>query len=275
VLAKSFDIFLSHSKVDREWVLSLKRALEAYQVTVWFDEQQLRPGDLWVDGLELGLGQSRSVGLVISPDAVASPWVKEEYHRAIILANRINETGGPGLRLIPLRLRAAPLPGFLEGRQSVDFTDEQQFPFALARLVEGIRQQRECVVSGPLPGTASQQFPTLTPVRQGVETLIDETHQRIQRSRIQLVLVLVASVMGISLVQAHPDWFGTFTSSISLLIGGLCAILAGPVLVENYREHWVYVQARKLHALAPYIPSDDQMFALRALTLGATSHVIR
>jgi hypothetical protein len=133
---KLFDIFLSHSKHDGEWVVALKDALESRRVSVWFDEQQLIPGDLWVDGLEHGLRQSRSLGLVVSPSAIASPWVKEEYTRALILSNQVD--AARRVRLIPIRLRTATLPGFLEGRRAVDFTDPEHFDVALERLIAGI-----------------------------------------------------------------------------------------------------------------------------------------
>lgn len=119
--AKTFDIFLSYKSDDFAWTNTLRGDLQKRGVRVWLDRSEIRPGDLFVEALENGLETSRAVGLVVSPRSMASTWVREEYYRALSLSQ------GKGLQLIPLLLETAELPGFLSGREYVDFRIDQSF----------------------------------------------------------------------------------------------------------------------------------------------------
>src|SRR5215204_3461725 len=112
---KKFDVFLSHNSRDKPWVITLKRSLESYGIRVWLDKDEIRPGDLFAEALEKGIAESKSVALVISPDAMRSGWVKAEYYRALSLSTNSN------LQLIPVLYRDAQIPGFLSDRSWVDF----------------------------------------------------------------------------------------------------------------------------------------------------------
>ena len=101
-----FDVFLSHSSIDKLWVKRLKDLLIECGLNVWLDQDEIRPGDLFVHALEQGLESSHTVALIISPEAMASGWVREEYARAVSLAQRAAKP----LRLIPVILREAELP---------------------------------------------------------------------------------------------------------------------------------------------------------------------
>jgi hypothetical protein len=83
---KPFDVFLSHNSRDKPWAVELKTALEARGLKVWLDKDEIRPGDQFAEALEQGIAQSATLALIISPEAVASGWVKREYHRALSLA---------------------------------------------------------------------------------------------------------------------------------------------------------------------------------------------
>lgn len=137
--AVSFDVFLSHSSADKPWVRKLKAALEARGLTVWLDEEQIAPGDLLVDAMETGIESAHTVVIVVSPEAVASGWVKEEYSRALALS----VDKGHELRLIPVLLRRAELPGFLKNRAWVDFRGEASFEGNVERLVRGITKRQQ------------------------------------------------------------------------------------------------------------------------------------
>jgi TIR domain len=53
-MGKRFDVFVSHSSVDKLWALRLVADLGRYGVSVWLDENEIRPGDLFVNALERG-----------------------------------------------------------------------------------------------------------------------------------------------------------------------------------------------------------------------------
>ncbi len=135
---KKFDVFLSHNSIDKPWVSRLKDALQARGLRVWLDRDEIRPGDLFVGALETGLEESKAVALIISPESVASAWVKEEYSRAMSLANDKKQP----LQLIPVILREAKLPGFLASRSWIDFSDESAFDNNLEQLIWGITNKK-------------------------------------------------------------------------------------------------------------------------------------
>src|SRR5262245_50239013 len=128
--AAQFDVFISHNSVDKPWATQLKAAVECRGLRVWLDQDETRPGDLFAKSLDDGIRSSRSVALVISPESISSAWVEEEYYRALSLANSHGKT----LRLIPVLLRSAELPGFLSSRQSVDFRDPMSFDNSVDQL---------------------------------------------------------------------------------------------------------------------------------------------
>lgn len=129
---KKFDVFLSHNSNDKPWVIDLKTALQSHGIKVWLDKDEIRPGDLFAEALEKGIRESRSVAIIISPDAMNSGWVKIEYHRALSLV--ISKK----LQLIPVLYKKAELPGFLEDRNWVDFSDTTKYNISLEQLIWGI-----------------------------------------------------------------------------------------------------------------------------------------
>lgn len=118
-----FDVFLSYQSGDATWVTRLADALRAKDLHVWRDREQIRGGDQFVSRLEEGLKASGCVVFVVSPGSVQSKWVTEEYHRALTLAN----SARGDLRLIPILISDAELPGFMSSRDYVDFRDPVRF----------------------------------------------------------------------------------------------------------------------------------------------------
>jgi hypothetical protein len=131
---EEFDVFLSHHSGDKPWVIALKAALVERGVKVWLDQDEIRPGDLFIDALEHGIQVSRCVAVVVSPESLKSAWVKEEYQRALVLSNSLRRE----LRIIPCVLRNAELPGFLASRHFVDFRDPARFDDRVNDLCHGI-----------------------------------------------------------------------------------------------------------------------------------------
>ncbi|MEO8659009.1 MAG: toll/interleukin-1 receptor domain-containing protein [Bryobacteraceae bacterium] len=128
-----FDVFLSYHSGDAAWVTALRSALVARNLKVWLDADQILPGDRYAEVLERGLEASRSVALIVSSGSLQSNWVKEEYYRALGLAN-----SNAALRLIPVLIEAVPVPGFLSSRSWADFRDPSKFDESLNRLCLGI-----------------------------------------------------------------------------------------------------------------------------------------
>ncbi len=152
----AFDVFLSHNSVDKAWVSQLKDDLRRYGLKVWLDKDEIPPGDLFAKALEQGLEDSQAVALIISPAAMASGWVEKEYYRALSLTNQ-------ALRLVPVILRQAEVPGFIQSYNWVDFRDEGQYAQNVWKLVWGITGRKPAKaldLTGPLTPPPITTAPT-------------------------------------------------------------------------------------------------------------------
>jgi hypothetical protein len=76
------DIFISYSRKDQEFVSRFASDLNAHVAFVWFDRSTIQPGQKWHDEIMDGIQECKAFILVLSPDAVASQYVREELNRA-------------------------------------------------------------------------------------------------------------------------------------------------------------------------------------------------
>jgi hypothetical protein len=125
-LPSGSDIFLCHSSVDKDFVRRLSGHLTRLGVRVWLDEWQVLPGQSLHDSIGSGLADCKYVGVVISPDSVASDWCKKELHQALA-QERIRPDS-----VVPLLWREADMPPFLLDKVYVDFRNE--YYVGVARL---------------------------------------------------------------------------------------------------------------------------------------------
>jgi hypothetical protein len=77
-------VFISHSSVDKEFVRTLKRDLNANGILTWVDEDQITIGDSLTEKLDSGLTQSSHFIIVLSQASVNSDWVKYEIQKALV-----------------------------------------------------------------------------------------------------------------------------------------------------------------------------------------------
>jgi len=94
-----WDVFVSHNRRQKPWVRQLTDQWRELGLKVFFDDENILPGEDIVTGIERGLTASRHVVLVITPSSMASRWVAME------VATTIFEDPDAGeRRLIPLLL---------------------------------------------------------------------------------------------------------------------------------------------------------------------------
>jgi formylglycine-generating enzyme required for sulfatase activity len=106
-------LFVSHSTQDNAWCRELVTALKAAGYDVWYDEQGLTGGAVWIETLQREV-QSRDVFvIVLTPEAWTSPWVQEEV-RLALSTQRI---------ILPVMLKPTSVAGFLMTRQWVNVAD--------------------------------------------------------------------------------------------------------------------------------------------------------
>jgi hypothetical protein len=110
-----------------------REILSSQRLAVWVDDWRKIPGDSIAETLDKAIKSSRAGVLVVTPEAVASGWVQEEY--ASMLAR---EKMG-GFRLVPAILRKSEGFPFLKNRFWIDFTAPEHYPRRLYELVQGVR----------------------------------------------------------------------------------------------------------------------------------------
>jgi hypothetical protein len=128
-----YDVFISYKSEYKPWVETLARNLERQRLTVWLDDWRKRPGDLIAGTLDKAIGSSRAGVLIVTPEAVASGWVQEEY------ASMLDREKMGGFRLIPAILRKSEGFPFLRNRFWIDFTAPEHYPRRLYELVQGVQ----------------------------------------------------------------------------------------------------------------------------------------
>lgn len=103
------EIFLSHASPDQSTVVTLKRVLEeGGQIHCWLDSFEIAYGQNIVSRINDGLSKSGFVLLFLSPAALRSRWVEEEWTSAFWPQTNSGET-----RLIPVLIGDCQLPAIL------------------------------------------------------------------------------------------------------------------------------------------------------------------
>jgi hypothetical protein len=108
-------VFISYSSRDRPDALRLKEIAEADGHDAWMDLFDIRPSARLASELERGVSSADVLCLLLFPSAVASPWVREEVRYALAAEDK-------GLRVMPVILRAAPIPDELADHVAFDAT---------------------------------------------------------------------------------------------------------------------------------------------------------
>ncbi len=116
VAQTAYDLFLSHSSADKDWVRPLCETLQREGLRVFLDESDIQPPENYVRTLNDAIEQSRFLVLVSTPHAVANKWVELEWTSFIA-------QHGPSGRIIVADLESADLPALLKTLQRVDAKD--------------------------------------------------------------------------------------------------------------------------------------------------------
>jgi hypothetical protein len=176
------DVFISYHSGDATWVTELVADLKSRGVTVWLDQEQIRPGDRFVEVLEEALARVRCVVAVVSAGSLRSGWVQEEMHRALAL---INQGGGGERRLIAVLIDQTEPPGFLANRRWVDFRDAADRPRSLDQLLFGITGQAPDA-TGPGPRSEALHRDSSGVPAPGAIDEVEFLSRQIERARVDV-----------------------------------------------------------------------------------------
>jgi hypothetical protein len=154
---------LSHNSKGKPAARALAARLRDAGVSVWLDEEQLRPGEEWQPGLRSGIRASKSIAVLIGV-AGMGPWQDQEVQFAFTLAVRDRRPVIPVL--LPGAPHASDLPQGLVIRTWVDLRrgEDGDNQGGLDRLIWGIKgvKPRQAVTSDP---TKPPQSPSAAPGR--------------------------------------------------------------------------------------------------------------
>jgi len=85
--AKPAEAFLSHSSKNLAFASQLAKVLSAHQVKTFFSKKHIQGAQQWHDEIETALKRCDWFVVVLSPQSVASQWLKHELIYAL-QANR-------------------------------------------------------------------------------------------------------------------------------------------------------------------------------------------
>jgi WD40 repeat protein len=181
-------VFLSHAGADTAAAQAFAALLRVNGLRVWFDKDNLQPGDRWMPALEQAIQQSSAMVVYVGGQGVQH-WVDREVR----LGLELNTHDAERFKVIPVFGEDADmkhLPPFLSQHQGIRAND----PRAIRKLVEALR-------GVGTPAVPAAYWATHSPFRSlrsfepddawlffGRDTEISELLDRLEQSRIQVVI---------------------------------------------------------------------------------------
>lgn len=83
------DVFISYSRLDRDFVGKLREALTDQKQEVWIDWESIPPSQAWWGEIQKGIARANNFVVVLSPNSMASPICQMEIEVARQLGKRI------------------------------------------------------------------------------------------------------------------------------------------------------------------------------------------
>ena len=131
-------VFVSHSHADSELAARVSKALRNEGLDVWDPDLNLLPGDNWAAEVARALEESEAMVVLMTANALNSPWVKREMEYALGAKRYSN-------RLIPVAvgdresIPAHDIPWIIRRLPWVELEDRGQVPAGVERIADAIR----------------------------------------------------------------------------------------------------------------------------------------
>lgn len=109
-------VFLSHTSIDKPFVEKIARDLNRLGIDAWVDKYEIKVGESIFWRVEEGLRESEYFAIVLSPEALASEWVRSEI--AVAWDKRM--LAGKNA-ILPLLYRDCEIPALLKTIKYADF----------------------------------------------------------------------------------------------------------------------------------------------------------
>ena len=198
-------VFLSHNYKDKDKVRRLADRLIESGQSVWLDEDNVMPGELWQDKLQKAIDDSYAIVVVVSRHTAESRWQTAEISHAIA-ARRHQEK-----KVIPVLIeQVSELPFFLRDVVYCDLSTDDKFDRNFDSLLKAL--------SVPMPPDQRTEAERDT-----------ENIQRLQEER-ELFEMEVASAEKKSAVRTSAI-LGAFSSILATVVAAV-ALFGGTKLIE-------------------------------------------
>jgi len=157
VRQNQFDVFLAHNSADKPHVRIIANKLKEQGLTTWIDEEQILAGELFQDGIQRAISESKSAAIFIGSTGLGK-WQKLE------LQALISQFAKKGMPVIPVLLPDVDkIPDdllFLQQFNWVEFVHIND-NFAIYKLVQGIKSRDEgheppCKLPNPFNPTSGR-----------------------------------------------------------------------------------------------------------------------
>lgn len=96
---KSKDVFISYSRADTAFATTLYQRLKARDFTLWRDRSEMEAGKDWWPQIQEAIRESGTMVLCMSPKALASPVVTQEWRYARQVGTRVIPVLAGGCRV--------------------------------------------------------------------------------------------------------------------------------------------------------------------------------
>jgi TIR domain len=132
-MAKRWDVFISYSKVDQEFVAQLSSRLKRDGFSVFYDQAEIVAGDSIVNALSAAIRSATHMLVIMSPAYFESRWTVAELDLA--LSEEFEEGR---VKVIPILSSPCEIPPLLRSKLYADFTApdamERQYPRLIGAL---------------------------------------------------------------------------------------------------------------------------------------------
>lgn len=130
-------VFISYASNDKVKVTRLVRELQDQGISVWFDEDQVLPGDDLLQKMANGIHMCRRYIICLSPSFDKRPpqsWVKHEF-RLAMLKERNESTN----IVIPVRIKTGGgIPSEIGLRAFADLTTTKRWDKNINKLIQSL-----------------------------------------------------------------------------------------------------------------------------------------
>jgi HEAT repeat protein len=175
-------VFISYASKDSDFAERVESRLAKAGHKTSLDKSILRAGEVWRVKLDQAIRASEVMVVIMTPDAGESDYVAYEWAFAL----------GAGVRIVPVRLKAAPFHPLLDELHHVDFTDQQRAWEDLLLQIEKPAETHPTTraISAGTPPTvrravAALDSPDAEQQMAGVRSLADTDHPAARDALIQ------------------------------------------------------------------------------------------